>query len=174
VEALLEEQHASRYSVTVFGADKPELLARLNHVMVKGIPWNAALGFVVEDVAEGLSLIRLPYRPELTGNPATGALHGGVVTSLLDAACGQAVFLKVQRMARVATLDLRIDYLKPATPPRDVRARAECYKVTRQVAFVRALAYHDDLADPIAAAAGTFMIFEDARTPMVKVVPGGG
>ena len=174
MEALLEEEHASRYSVSVFGVDKPDLLARLNHVMVKAIPWNAALGFVVEDVGEGLSIMRLPYNAELCGNPVTGALHGGVVTSLLDAACGQSVFLKVQRLARVATLDLRIDYLKPATPPRDVRARAECYKVTRQVAFVRALAYHEDLADPIAAAAGTFMIFDDGRTPMAKAVSGGG
>src|SRR5262249_40681008 len=110
VEALLEEEHGSRYGVPVFGVDKAGRLARLGHVMVKGIPWNAALGFVVEDVAEGLSVLKLPYRPELTGNPATGALHGGVVTSLLDAACGQSVFLKVQRLARVATLDLRIDY----------------------------------------------------------------
>jgi len=154
----------------VFGVDKADLLARLNDVMVKAVPWNGAIGLVVEDIAEGVSFVRLPYRADLVGNPSTGALHGGVITSMLDAACGQAVFLKLGRLVRVATLDLRIDYLKPATAPRDVRARAECYKLTRQIAFVRALAYHDDSGDPIAAAAGSFVVFDDPRSPFAVVV----
>src|SRR5262245_32434196 len=141
--------------------------------MGHGIPWNGTLGLVVEDVEDGVSLVRLPYRPELVGNPVTGALHGGAITSLLDATCGQAVFMKLQRPARIATLDLRIDYLKPATPPSDVRARAECDKLTRHAAFVRALAYHDDPADPIAAAAGTFMVFDEPRSPVAKAFSGG-
>jgi acyl-coenzyme A thioesterase PaaI-like protein len=58
----------------------------------------------------------------------------------------------------IATLDLRIDYMKPATPHREVRARAHCYKMTRHVAFVRGVAFHDDEADPIATSAGTFML----------------
>ncbi len=153
----------------VFGVPKPELIARLNQMMVKGVPWNGAIGLQVDDVGEGVSVVRLPYRPELVGNPATRALHGGVITSLLDAACGQAVFLKLRRLGRVATLDLRIDYLKPAMPPLDVRGRAECYKLTRHVAFVRALAYHEDIADPIASAAGTFMVLDDPRSPFLAV-----
>jgi len=87
-------------------------------------------------------------------------LHGGMITSLIDACCGMSVFLKSGFTRRVATLDLRIDYLRPANPPEDVLARAECYKLTRHVAFVRALAHHGDLADPIASASGTFVIFE--------------
>jgi len=90
-------------------------------------------------------------------------------TALIDAACGLSVFMKRQKPSRIATLDLRIDYLKPATPPLDVRARAECYKLTRQIAFVRALAYHDDPEAGIAAAAGTFIIFDDGRSPVRMV-----
>ena len=36
--------------------------------------------------------------------------------------------------------------------------RAHCYKVTKNVAFTRAVAYVDDEADPIATSAGTFML----------------
>jgi uncharacterized protein (TIGR00369 family) len=139
-----------------------ELLARLNFIMVDTVPLNAALGLRVEEAGEEGSVMRLPYRADLVGNPETGVLHGGMVTSLLDATCGMAVLVKTAGTARVATLDLRIDYLRPATPPQDVFARAECYKLTRHVAFVRALAYHGDPADPIASAAGTFVVFSGA------------
>ena len=141
------------------GGSKPDILARLDQMMVRAIPFNVALGLRLEDAEDGVAVMRLPYREELVGNPQTGVLHGGMMTAMLDAACGMAVFLKLQTLARIATLDLRIDYLHPATPPRDVLARAECYRTTRDVAFVRALAHHGDASDPIAAAAGTFAIF---------------
>jgi uncharacterized protein (TIGR00369 family) len=141
------------------GTPKTEILRRLDQFMVRAIPFNVALGLTIEDADEGVATMRLPYRPELVGNPETGVLHGGMMTAMLDAACGMSVFLKIQKVARIATLDLRIDYLHPATPPRDVIARAECYRTTRDVAFVRALAHHGDPTDPIAAAAGTFAIF---------------
>jgi uncharacterized protein (TIGR00369 family) len=145
-------------------ATDPDTLEGINDGM-KLIPYNAALGLYAEDAtAEGVTVV-LPYRPELVGNPDTGVLHGGAITALLDASCGMAVFLKMTSPARVATLDLRIDYLKPATPAKDVRTRAECYKLTRQVAFTRATAYHDDPKDPIASAAGTFVLLEDGPKP---------
>jgi uncharacterized protein (TIGR00369 family) len=136
----------------------PGLLERMNRIMVDSVPLNAALGMRVEDAGEDGATMRLPYRLDLVGNPETWVLHGGMVTSLLDACCGLAVLVRTGGAARVATLDLRIDYLRPAAPPKDVLARAECYKLTRHVAFVRALAHHGDPADPIAAAAGTFVL----------------
>jgi len=147
----------------MFGVDRPQLVERLGKAMVEMVPFNRTLGLVIEDAEEGVVTVRLPYRPELVGNPETGVLHGGVITSLLDASSGMSVFLRVQRPMRIATLDLRIDYLKRATPPRDVRCRAECYRVTPDVAFTRAFAYHDDVADPIAASAGTFVLFGRAH-----------
>ena len=109
------------------------------------------------DFDAGTATLLLPWKEELVGNPETGVLHGGAVTSMLDAACGAAVFLKLGQPAPIATLDLRIDYLKTGAAKRDVVCRAECYKVTRHVAFVRGVAFHDE-DDPIASAAGTFMI----------------
>ena len=57
----------------------------------------------------------------------------------------------------MATLDLRIDYLRPATPKHDLFARAEVDKLTRNVAFLRAEAYENDPRDLVASAASTFM-----------------
>lgn len=146
-----------------------ELLDLVNQAIGMS-PYNAALHMrAVQASREGVTVV-LPYRPELVGNPDTGVLHGGAITGVVDGTCGIAVFLKRGSPARIATLDLRIDYLKPATPPKDVRVRAECHKLTRQVAFVRASAYHDDPSDAIAAAAGTFIIFDDQESPMGRLV----
>ena len=68
------------------------------------------------------------------------------------------MFAALTEFMPIATLDLRIDYLHAADPGRAVLCRARCYKLTRNVAFTRAVAYHDKEDDPIAAAAGTFML----------------
>jgi acyl-coenzyme A thioesterase PaaI-like protein len=56
-----------------------------------------------------------------------------------------------------ATLDLRTDYVRSPKPQATVTARGECYRMTRQIAFVRGLAHDGDPADPIAHVTGTFM-----------------
>lgn len=122
------------------------------------VPHNNALGLEVESLEEARAEFRLPYAERLVGNPETGVLHGGAISALMDAVCGAAVFQALRKPMAIATLDLRIDYLRPATPGRDVRARAHCYKVTRHVAFVRGVAFHDDEDDPIATSTGTFML----------------
>jgi uncharacterized protein (TIGR00369 family) len=138
--------------------DRERVLPLLDAGFRKMVPHNDALGVRVIDAAPGACTMVLPWAEHLVGNPETGVLHGGAITSFLDACCGASVFLKTQSPIPIATLDLRIDYLKPATPRRDVLARADCYKLGRNVAFVRALAYHDTEDDPIAAASATFML----------------
>jgi uncharacterized protein (TIGR00369 family) len=100
----------------------------------------------------------VPYADHLVGNPDTRVIHGGVITSLLDNTCGIAVGSKTALAGQIATLDLRIDYMKPATPGEDIFAFAECYKVTKNIAFVRGVAYHGDRNDPIATCAAAFML----------------
>ncbi|MCC7386305.1 MAG: hotdog fold thioesterase [Deltaproteobacteria bacterium] len=136
-----------------------EMLQRLSAAFSGLVPHNTALGIVLAGFdRSGVAEMRLAWREDLVGNPETEVLHGGVITSLLDACCGAAVFIKKWSADPIATLDLRIDYLKPARPRQSVTAKATCYKLTTNVAFVRAIAYHDDETDPIASAAGTFML----------------
>lgn len=122
------------------------------------IPHVGELGIELIEAADGRGLMRLPWRSDLVGNPETGVLHGGVVTTLIDSVCGLACLTALEKPQPIATLDLRIDYLRPATPKRDIFAAAEAYKVTRQVVFLRATAYQDGPDDLVAAAVGTFML----------------
>ena len=122
------------------------------------VPHNKALGIETVELERATALLKLPYDEKLVGNPDTGTLHGGAITALLDASCGTAVFAALTEWAPIATLDLRIDYLRAADAGKDVMCRARCYKLTRNVAFTRAVAYHGTEDDPIASAVGTFML----------------
>ncbi|NMH64277.1 PaaI family thioesterase [Shewanella salipaludis] len=119
------------------------------------------LGLTVHEASEHHVLIELPYSQELIGYPDTGVIHGGVITTLMDTACGSAVvcaiFDKFASLEISPTLDLRVDYMKPAEPNKPVYAFAECYKLASSIAFTRAIAYQDSIDDPIAHAVGSFM-----------------
>lgn len=142
-----------------FPTDRQALLEQLSVLTSEAVPQSHALGLTLVDVvAGGEATMKLPYAPHLVGNPDTGVLHGGAVTTLIDSVCGISVLVRLGRWAPCATLDLRIDYLRPALPGQDVFARAECYKLTRAVAFVRALAHDGDPKDPVASAQGTFIL----------------
>src|SRR3569623_1001675 len=100
----------------------------------------------------------LPYRPVFVGDTETGVLHGGVVTAMLDESCGMAVQLALDGTSASATLDLRSDYQKPATPGLAIKAHSVCYRTTRSIAFVRSTAYQESEDDPVATAPACFMI----------------
>src|SRR5690606_4598850 len=117
-----------------------------------------ALGMQVVEFRRAEAVFLLPYDEKLVGNPDTGVLHGGAITALLDACSGASVFAALTELTPIATLDLRIDYLRGGDPGRDIRCHASCYRLTRNVAFTRAVAYHDDESDPIATSMGTFML----------------
>lgn len=146
-------------------------LEALNTAFRDFVPHNKAIGLTLVEASgdPAFAKMRLPYDARFVGNPETGVLHGGVITTLMDACCGASVFFKLRASVPIATLDLRIDYLKPGTPNRDIFARAECFKATHNVAFVRALAFHEDPGDPIAAASGTFMLSTRGKSATQRV-----
>lgn len=104
----------------------------------------------------------LPFRDDLIGDPARGVLASGPILTLMDMATSIGVWLKRGAFLPQATLDLRLDYLRPATPGSTVVGRGECYRVARQVAFVRGIAHDGDPDDPVAHVAGTFMLLDAA------------
>lgn len=130
--------------------------------MTRDTPQAAALGIELVSVEEGAASMKVAYRADLVGDPQTGVLAGGVVTTLLDHVCGLAV--TSARLGGAATLDLRIDYMRAAEPGRDVFAKADCYKLTQSIAFVRAIAFEDSPEAPIATAQGAFAL-TDAPPP---------
>ena len=131
--------------------------AALAKQFIEAIPHSRALEMRVDAVKAGRAEMSLPYNAKFVGDPETGVLHGGVVTALLDTAMGAAVVSHPQSRGGTATIDLRIDYMRPATPKQRLRAVAECYRVTRTVAFVRATAYTES-EEPVATAAGAFTV----------------
>ncbi|QPH54357.1 PaaI family thioesterase [Pontivivens ytuae] len=126
--------------------------------MTAVIPHSAALGMHVHEIGDGLAVMSVPYDRKLVGDPATGVMHGGVITTLLDGCCGTAVMTHPKAPGGTATIDLRIDYMRAATPEQPVTARAECYRITRNVAFVRAIAHDGDPDNPVAQANGAFTV----------------
>jgi uncharacterized protein (TIGR00369 family) len=124
-------------------------LSVLRHCQVLGMSVHSA-------DPQGLTL-RLPYSPQIVGNPETGVIHGGAITTLMDTTCGISTVCVLPEFEICPTLDLRIDYMRPAEPNKDVFGFAECYRVTENVIFTRGYAYQDNPDEPIAHVVGAFM-----------------
>ncbi|MDW3224821.1 MAG: PaaI family thioesterase [Paracoccaceae bacterium] len=125
---------------------------------IEAIPHSKALGMRLTEMAEGTASIEMPYDEKLVGDPETGVIHGGAVSALMDTCCGAAVMSHPKNPGGTATIDLRIDYMRAATPGQAITAQATCYHVTRTVAFVRATATDADTGNPVAAATGAFTV----------------
>ncbi len=123
---------------------------------IEAIPHSRALGMVLDDIGEGEARLSMPYDPRFIGDPHSGVIHGGAVSAMLDTAAGAAVMSHPDAPMVTATIDLRIDYMRPATPQQAIRCHATCYHITRSVAFVRAVAFDDDQSNPVACANGAF------------------
>lgn len=138
--------------------DDPDLAAEF--AKLKGVfaPQTSAIGLKVTKIERGKAWSQIDWREDLVGDAETGVIAGGVLTTMLDSTCGAACQAALGKLTAMATLDLRIDYMRPAEPRRVIHSMAQCYKVTRSVCFVRGVAYHDNPEDPIATASATFML----------------
>ena len=106
---------------------------------------------------ESAVTIKLPYSEHIIGDPFNNIIHSGAITTLIDTACGSAIFQTQQNLRALATLDLRVDYMRPAVSTKDIQAYAHCYKLTDTIAFVRATVFTESIDDPVATAMCTFM-----------------
>ena len=128
-----------------------------------GAAHTRALGFQLESVDGETVRLRTPYRDDLVGDPETGVLAGGLVTTMLDHIGGLAVWVAIEGFQPIATLDLRVDYMRAARPPEDLIAEARCYRLTRNVAFVRAWAFETSTDDPVAAAQAAYVLSDPGQ-----------
>ena len=117
-----------------------------------------ALGLEYRDSGHNWAELCLPWREQLVGMPESGFLASGAIVSLIDTASGTAVWAALGKFIPLVTIDMRIDYLRPAFKGESVYARCACTKLTRRIAFTRGTAHVGDPDKPIAYSAGTFMI----------------
>jgi len=118
------------------GLTEEQYLAGLRAFMETQIPFNAFVGLRVLELGRGHATLLLPFRPELVGDPFRPALHGGTISMLADTAGGAAVFSGVGPGDRISTIDLRMDYLRPAALV-DTRAEARLVRLGGRVGVAR-------------------------------------
>ena len=148
---------------SMFGAARQQIAEHTPHC--------ARLKMEVVHLGPREATVRLPYSPELIGDPTRGVVFGGVITTLLDHASGLAVFCSLSEFKAIATLDLRIDYLRAAEPGCDLVGRVECYKLGSHVAFVRGAAWDRSPDDPFATLHATMMVGANpTESPMARAI----
>ena len=126
--------------------------------LARKIGHGRALGLEFQAAGDNWSELSLPWREELVGVAETGVLASGAIVSLIDTASGTSVWIALDRFVPILTVDLRLDYLRPALKGETITARCECVKVTRSIAFVRGVAHGGEEKRPIALSAATFML----------------
>lgn len=131
-------------------------IARIARQFIGAIPFSRVVGMELEEIGDGWARIGMPYSTDLIGELSTGVIHGGAVSALMDTCGGAAVMSHPEGPISTATIDLRIDYMRAATPGQRITAEATCHHVTRSVAFVRAVARDETEGTPVATATGAF------------------
>lgn len=135
-------------------ADKTQLARQF----IQAIPHAQELGMKLTNIGGGTAEISMPYDTKLIGDPNTGVIHGGAVSALMDTCCGAAVMSHPDAPGGTATIDLRIEYMRAATPGQAITTKATCHHISRNVAFVRAVAMDDDKDRPVATATAAFSV----------------
>ena len=131
---------------------------KLGEAFEKYIPFNRFLGLRCLEITMERVRLKLPFKPELIGNPEVPALHGGAISSILDAAGGLAVWFQAQPMAQVSTIDLRVDYLRPGRSE-DLVAVARVVRLGNRVGVTELRAFHSGEEDkPVAAGMGVYSV----------------
>ena len=149
-----------------------DLLERLNKTYVDGTPHMRDIGLQIVSVDSARGTMVLPPRDDWLGDPQRGLMHAGPLIVLADSACGIAVGAALpSRNVTYATLDLRLDWLRPATMQKAVYSEAHCYRLTRSVAFIRAEVWQDDRSQPVASVQSAFMLGTPSRARTAPIDP---
>ena len=128
---------------------EPEFIAGLRQIFEEKIPFNHLLGLKITRLEPAAVAARIDMRPDLVGHFAYNRLHGGVISAGLDAMGGLAVMAaigakhmdeapmdRLHRFAKLSTIDLRIDYLRPGIGSH-FELRAEVLRLGSRVATTR-------------------------------------
>jgi uncharacterized protein (TIGR00369 family) len=124
--------------------------AQLVLLMEQLIPFNRHLGVRVRELRPGFARLELPFQPEFVGNPLLPAIHGGVLSMLVDTCGGAAVWTEIAAEDTVSTVDLRVDYLRPG-PPRDLACEGTVLRIGNRVGVADMKVFAIDAPETIVA-----------------------
>lgn len=139
------------------------------------LPHCSVLRMSIEALDDDGLHVLLPWQEAIIGNPVTGAVHGGSLTTLMDTACGTAAVIALPGFELCPTLDLRVDYMKSAVAGQDLMAIAKVTRIASQVVFTEARVVQVDDGELIARCTGTFMrigAYMDGHAPEAIDVQG--
>lgn len=125
-------------------------LPAIEQFFAEGIPFNRFLGLRLTGLGRGWASATLPFKPELIGDPTRPALHGGVISMMADTLGGAAVFTLIDPGDKVATIDLRVDYLRPGRPE-DLLATAWVIRLGNRVGVASIELSHPGQPDELVA-----------------------
>lgn len=147
-----------RYNAAVTSTNTENFFELVGQHFAKSIPHVAEIGMRIVSITAQGARVELPYRADWLGDTQRRLIHTGIITTVIDSVSGLAVFSALGEFKAIATLDLRMDYLRAARPDKTLVCHAHCYRLTRSIAFVKALAWQDNEADPVAVSQSTFML----------------
>ena len=146
-----------------------KLLQLLQEITEERIPFNKLIGIKVEKIDLDSIVIRFEMRPELIGNFTRGNLHGGVISSVLDVTGGMVAWIGImkkmdgqsfeeiaERFAKIGTIDLRVDYLRPGLG-KYFAATGSTLRTGNKVSVTR-MELHNDNGILIAVGTGTYVV----------------
>ena len=128
---------------------------------INSLPHARYMGMRIDEIGTGFAVMSLPYNAIVNGDITEESIHSIAISGLIDTCGGLSVLAHKLQPLETATMNLRVDYLRPAALNQEVRARAECYYISDSVAYVKATAEDNSLRDPIATALGTFAIIKE-------------
>ena len=140
--------------MTIFNGDIRQTWA---DAFISGIPYAVASGMKVTELGKGTVSLYQPARDTWTGDSELQMIHTGCLSVLADTACGLAVGAAMDTPEPIATLDLRMDYLRPAMANTELVCKAECYRLSRSIGFVRGQVFQIGQDEPVATVNATFM-----------------
>ncbi|NGY06125.1 PaaI family thioesterase [Solimonas terrae] len=137
--------------------DSSTFIAALRERYLELSPHMAECGLTIRQLSADSATLELPSREDWLGDVESGRFNPGIVSVLVDNSAGLAVIAHAGRRDAIATLDLRLDYLRPAFIGSPLFCRARCTRMTPSIAFAHAVVWQDNEAAPIATAQGVFM-----------------
>lgn len=139
----------------------------LKQRFVEATPHVAECGMQITELGSDGVTVLLPFREDWLGDVERQIIHTGIIAVLVDSACGAAILGAMGHFEPIATIDLRLDYLRAARRDQTLHCRAECHRLTESIAFARATVWQARREEPVTIAQGAFMR-STARKPVSR------